>query len=118
MENINNNNNTNNNTNKPIDILTPIHLIIWITIGYFFPNRYLYALILSILWELFEYMLVRVNIFYVLMKNKWFVPEKYWNETIYNKIIDIAINMIGYYIGSQIGSNIFHGSRVFCMFLV
>ena len=91
-----------NNTNKPIDILTLIHLLIWIIIGYFFPNYYLIALLLGILWELFEYMIVRVNKLYVLTKTYWFVPEKYWNERIYNKIIDIIINMIGYYIGSQL----------------
>jgi hypothetical protein len=97
-----NHNHVNHNTNKPIDILTIIHLLIWIIIGYFFPNYYLIALLLGILWELFEYMLVRVNILYVLTKNYWFVPEKYWNEEIYNKFIDIIINMIGYYIGSQL----------------
>ena len=47
-------------------------------------------------------MIVRVNKLYVLTKTYWFVPEKYWNERIYNKIIDIIINMIGYYIGSQL----------------
>ena len=90
------------NDNKPIDIMTLTHLIIWITIGYFFPNHYLYALLLSILWELFEYMIVRVNIFYVLVKKYWFVPEKYWNEKKYNTIIDIIVNMIGYHIGSRL----------------
>ena len=71
--NMNNNNNTDNNhnhgqnNNKPIDMMTLSHLLMWITFGYCFPNYYLYALLLSILWELFEYMLVRVNIFYVLI---------------------------------------------------
>jgi len=91
-----------NHTNKPIDILTLIHLLQWIIFGYFFPTHYLIALLLSILWELFEYMLVRVDILYDLTKKYWFVPEKYWNERIYNKIIDIIVNMIGYYIGSQL----------------
>ena len=96
-------NRNDNNTNKPIDILTLIHLLQWIIIGYFFPNHYLIALLLGILWELFEYyMLVRVNILYIFTKKYWFVPEKYWNEKIYNKIIDLIVNMIGYYIGSQL----------------
>ena len=98
----NNNNHGDHNTNKPIDFLSLIHLLIWIIIGYFIPNYYLIALLLGILWELFEYMLVKVNILYVLTKKYWFVPEKYWNERIYNKIIDIIINMIGYYIGSHL----------------
>ena len=104
--NMNNMNMNNMNMNKPIDILSLIHLIIWIVIGSCFPNYYLYALLFSILFELFEYMLVKVNIFYVLMKKYWFIPEKYWNEAIYNKIIDIIINMIGYCIGSYISSYI------------
>jgi len=95
-------NHSENNTNKPIDFSTLMHLIIWITIGYYFPNNYLLALLLSILWELFEYMIVKVNIFYVFTKKYWFVPEKYWNEKIPNTIIDIITNMIGYYIGSRI----------------
>jgi hypothetical protein len=89
------------NTNIPIDILSISHLIIWITIGYYFPKHYYYALLLGILWELFEYMVVNVNTFYVLAKTYWFVPEKYWNEKIYNSILDIIINMAGYYIGSN-----------------
>ena len=96
-------NHTNNNTNKPIDILTIVHLLIWISIGYIFPNHYLNALLLGILWELFEYyIIVKVNIIYVFTKKYWFVPEKYWNERIYNKIIDLIINMMGYYIGSKL----------------
>ncbi len=62
----NNHGDHNTNTNKPIDILTLIHLLQWIIFGYFFPNHYLIALLLGILWELFEYMLVRVNTLYVL----------------------------------------------------
>jgi hypothetical protein len=88
--------------NKPIDILSLSHLITWVAIGYYFPNNYLYALLLSILWELFEYMIVKVDVLYDLTKKYWFIPEKYWNETIYNKILDVVINMIGYYIGSHI----------------
>ena len=90
------------NQNKPIDILSLSHLITWVVIGYFLPNYYLYALLVGILWELFEYMIVKVDVLYNLTKKYWFVPEKYWNEKIYNKILDLIINMIGYYIGSHL----------------
>ena len=59
-------------------------------------------ILLGILWELFEYMIVKVDVLYNLTKQYWFVPEKYWNESIYNKIIDMIFNILGYSLGCYI----------------
>jgi len=52
------------------------------------------------LWEIFEIIIVHNDILYHLTKTYWIIPEKYWNETIKNKIIDFIANFIGYYLVS------------------
>jgi hypothetical protein len=90
------------NKNTSIDILTVVHFLLWLTVGYIFPNKYKIIILLAILWELFEYMIVKVDVLYNLTKKYWFVPEKYWNESIYNKIIDMIFNILGYSLGCYI----------------
>lgn len=84
------------------DIFTINHLILWTVIGYLYPNKYYLALFLGILWELFERYVVYNKKLYYFVKKYWPVPEKYWNEINKNSIVDIFVNMIGYYIGSNI----------------
>ncbi len=90
------------NKSKTIDILTLNHLLLYVIIGYVYPNSYYLALLLSILWEIFERYIVYNKKLYMFVKKYWFVPEKYWNEININSIIDIFVNMVGYYIGSNI----------------
>ncbi len=71
-------------------------------IGYIFPNRYGLAFALSILWELFERALVNIPVLYELTKRYWFVPDKYWNERVANRVLDLGFNMVGYAAGSWI----------------
>ncbi len=85
-----------------IDLSSLAHFILWLIIGYFFPNNYLLAFILSILWELFEILIVNVDVLYNLTKKYWPIPERYWNEKITNSLLDICFNMLGYYVGSSI----------------
>jgi hypothetical protein len=89
------------NKSNTIDILTLNHMILWAIIGYFYPNNYYLALFIGILWELFERYIVYNKQLYNFVKKYWFVPEKYWNEININSFIDIIVNMIGYYIGSN-----------------
>lgn len=78
------------------------HFIIYYIIGLFYPHKYKIILIISILWEIFEFILVQNDCLYYLTKKYWIIPEKYWNETKENKIIDVCVNLIGYYLGSNI----------------
>jgi hypothetical protein len=87
---------------RNVDIMTINHFIIWLVLGYLFPNLYIIAFILSIIWELFERFIVTNQTLYKFIKKYWFVPERYWNEKSKNSIIDIIINMIGYWIGSKL----------------
>jgi hypothetical protein len=85
-----------------IDLMTFNHFIIWLAIGYIYPNNYYLALFFGILWEVFERLVVHNKKLYNFVKTYWPVPERYWNEINNNSYIDIVVNMIGYYIGSKI----------------
>ena len=87
---------------KTMDLFTINHILLWIFIGYVYPNKYYLALFLGILWELFERFVVYEKTLYHLVKTYWPVPERYWNETGKNSLPDIGVNMVGYYIGSNI----------------
>jgi hypothetical protein len=90
--------------NKLFDIASFLHFINFVIIGILFKNHYIYAFILGVLWELFEKYFV--NIGYVknkLLNNIFTKKYQYlWDENINNQIIDLIINMIGYYIGNKI----------------
>ena len=60
------------------------------------------ALLLGILWELFEKMLVSNLYTRYLLKEYWFIPIEYIDDTFDHSVTDIIINMIGYTIGSNI----------------
>jgi len=90
--------------NKLLDIASFLHFINFVIIGILFKDHYIYAFILGVLWELFEKYLV--NIGYVknkLLNNMFTQKYQYlWDENINNQIMDLIINMIGYYIGNKI----------------
>ena len=92
----------NKDPRKTVDLFTLNHILLWIGIGYAYPNKYYLAFFLGILWELFERFIVYDKTAYHLVKTYWPVPERYWNETDKNSILDIGVNMVGYYIGSHI----------------
>ena len=51
-----------------IDWFTLHHILLWLIVGFFYPNNYYLVLFLGILWELF-------------VKTYWPVPKNYWNFT-------------------------------------
>ncbi len=90
-----------NTKSKVIDLFHINHFLLYFIIGLYYPNKYLMILIISLVWEVFEYILTKNKTLYNITKNFWIFPEKYWNENIYNKIIDLICNFIGYYVGSN-----------------
>ena len=76
--------------------------LIHLCLGYFFKHKYMIALLLGILWELFEKMLVSNLYTRYLLKEYWFIPIEYIDDTFDHSVTDIIINMIGYTIGSNI----------------
>ncbi len=73
-----------------------MHYIVYLIKNY----KYILVLIISIIWEIFEYLISYNKKLNILTKKYWFVPERYWNEKKNNKIFDIMINFLGYYVGS------------------
>lgn len=72
--------------NAKCDMWSIGHLLIYISIGYIFPNHYLFILILSILCEAFEYI--------VGWRARW--------------ICDVLTNMIGYILGSLLAYRFYY----------
>ena len=65
----------------------------------FFNLRFL-MLILGFLWEFLEIIVVNTAFTRNLLRKYWFVPERYWDESIENKYTDLIINIIGYHVGN------------------
>jgi hypothetical protein len=87
---------------KTVDLFTLNQILLWGFIGYLYPNHYYLAFFLGILWELFERFVVYEKTMYRLVKTYLPVDERYWNESDKNSLLDIGVNMVGYYIGSNI----------------
>lgn len=88
-----------------IDKFQIFHLLEWIVFGYFFPNKYPLAFIVMLLWELGELIISNNETLYNLFKKYWtLTSSKYYNETYTNKILDLIMNVMGYYIGSNLKS--------------
>ena len=93
-----------NPSSLPVDVMHISHFMIYFIFGLLYPKHYKIILCISILWEIFEIIIVNNDILYYFTKTYWIIPEKYWNETITNKIIDVCANFIGYYLGSKLVS--------------
>ncbi len=72
-----------------INIYSLYHLLLYLYLGFFFPNRYLQSIIIGVSWEVLEIILT------ILLKT-----TIYYKESLINRIIDIIINIIGYYLGN------------------
>jgi hypothetical protein len=82
------------------DSFSIVHFFLWFLFGTLIPGKYFLALILSIGFELLETFIIRQPNLRELFDRYWPIPQRYWNETIYNKILDIILNMTGYIMGS------------------
>ena len=83
-----------------VNLFTFVHFILYFMIGILFPNRLGIIVMLSFLWEIIEGYGAQHPFIYPLLQKYWFIPEKYWNEGVANKITDIIANIAGYSIGS------------------
>jgi len=83
-----------------VNLFTFVHFILYFMIGILFPNRIGIVVGVSLLWEIVEGYAAQHPFVYPLLQKYWFIPEKYWNEGIANKITDIIANIAGYYMGS------------------
>jgi len=77
--------------NGCLDIWHYSHIILYILIGLLYPNDYLFVFIISIIWELYEHFMF-----------KYLVKKSNCNENSCLRIEDILLNLLGYFIGSNI----------------
>lgn len=77
------------------------HLLLYVYIGYHYPDNYLFVIIIGILWEIYEYNFSTNDIFI----NNIYIGlcgiEDGYHQMIHN-IYDPFINLLGYYIGIQL----------------
>tara|TARA_Y100000817_G_scaffold304232_1_gene287028 strand:- start:186 stop:467 length:282 start_codon:yes stop_codon:yes gene_type:complete len=85
-----------------IDVLSVGHFTFFFILGIFVKDKYKGALLLGILWEIFEIFISHNQTIKNFIVENWVVPEYYWNDTFSHKITDIIFNMIGYHIGNLI----------------
>jgi len=88
--------------NHLFDILSLGHFILYFFLGVFIKNKYKGALLLGVLWELFEYIISNNDYIKNIIIENWMIPENYWNDTFQHKIFDIIFNMLGYHFGNLI----------------
>lgn len=74
------------------------HLLLYIYIGYKYPDEYLFIFIIGLLWELYEFSYDYIDFF----KNIVFKLLKTNKLYILGNPYDPLVNIIGYFIGSQI----------------
>jgi hypothetical protein len=75
-----------------INIHSISHLLFYMIFGYFFPNKWIIAIIMSFTWEIYEFILnIYINSY-----------SSYGTEKLINRIADIIINLLGYYLGNLI----------------
>ena len=75
------------------------HFILYLIVGYLYPNEYLYVFSLGIIWEIYEYLFAKDKIF-ISNIYKFLCGEKDGiMQMVYNKY-DPLINLVGYIIGN------------------
>jgi hypothetical protein len=86
-----------------IDEMSIVHFFNFFILGLLLKNRLLFAFLLGIAWELFEYQFTRDETIRKLLIKYWPIPKRLWEENnILNRVFDLCCNMIGYYFGNKI----------------
>jgi len=84
-----------------IDILSLFHFIIYLIIGKYYKNNYMIIILISLLWEQFEYIISRNSFIRTTIEEFWPIPSSMWKDSKSHSLIDIFINLLGYHIGNK-----------------
>ena len=88
--------------NQLLDITSFAHVFNFMILGLLFPSNYIGAFILGIVWELFEECITKKQVSRDLIVQHFKDYQYLWDETKKNKVMDLVLNMIGYYLGNKI----------------
>lgn len=76
------------------------HVILYIILGYLFPDKHFLFMLLSVIWEFVEtYLGIHLKSF----KNKNKSDDAWW----YGRVSDIACNLVGYTIGDYFSRKLY-----------
>lgn len=89
-----------------LDKVSTIHFLNFFIIGLLFPNNYLGALVLGVLWELIETIAVDQPLSRDILVNSLNQFQSLWDETNLTKLGDLFINMLGYTVGSWLRNKV------------
>ena len=81
------------------------HLFNFMILGLLFPSNYIGALCLGVVWELFEECISKKKISGDLIVQHFKDYKNVWisdHSDKHIKLMDIALNMVGYYLGNKI----------------
>jgi len=88
--------------NQLLDVASFAHLFNFMILGLLFPNNYVGAAILGIVWELLEECIARKEFSRDALIQYFKNYQNLWDETKKNKLMDLGLNMIGYYAGNRL----------------
>ena len=88
------------NIRNYVDVDNFTHLFIFGALGILFPNNYIGAILLSLVWDLFEGCLTKKTISKQIVIDYFNSWRSLWDESKGTKLVVLIINMIGYTIGS------------------
>lgn len=84
-----------------LDILSIFHFIIYLILGIYYKGNYSVILLISLLWEQFEYIISRNSFIRNKIEEFWPIPSNLWYDSNIHSLTDISINLIGYHIGNK-----------------
>lgn len=87
--------------NKPLDVMSLTHFGFSFLIGYYNIFNFRCFLTLAILWEIGEYLFAKTKFSYKFEK-VYPIPRHLWDEQLKNKINDMILNLIGYFLGKKL----------------
>ena len=91
------------NKDPVFDEMSIMHFTNYVALGLFIKNKYFFAFLIGIIWEIFEYNVTNNKYLENLLVEYWPIPKRLWEEkNIFNRIVDLICNMLGYYVGSSL----------------
>ena len=88
--------------NQILDLASFAHLFNFMVLGLLFPSNYVGAFILGVTWEYLEECLTKKDFSRDLLIQHFKGYQHLWQEGKKNKLMDLLLNMIGYYVGNKV----------------
>jgi len=85
---------------KAVDQFTFVNFGIFFSFGKFYKNlSYNQIVLIAIGIQILKHVLISMNETKNLLVEYWPVPQKYWGESILNRIVDVVVMIVAYQYG-------------------